>query len=259
MSRQQIGVDRFKTHLAVARADVDRSSSTRRGRIDIETGASTSARGGPVVAVGLLTTLTLVLLQALTQAINFGFFDLRIKALDCDNHFSVFGIASLAAELAAGAAIAWRGGRSESRPWVCRPLGALVAGLVVLRALTTFNAAVLAAPLTCVLVLVFWLTWRDAPLPRATVWSALVLMTISLLLHKVGLAADSSPASDYTWAYQITGIVKHGCEFGGWMLLVTGVLAGDGGHRDPVGATTGIPSPNAAPRASEDARRAGRC
>lgn len=227
MSRQQIGVDRFKTHLAVARADVDRSSSTRRrGRIDIETGASTAARGAPVVAVGLLTTLTLVLLQALTQAINFGFFDLRIKALDCDNHFSVFGIASLAAELAAGAAIAWRGGRSESRPWVCRPLGALVAGLVVLRALTTFNAAVLAAPLACVLVLVFWLTWRDAPLPRATVWSALVLMTISLLLHKVGLAADASTASDYTWAYQVTGMVKHGCELAGWTLLATGILAG---------------------------------
>ena len=51
-------------------------------------------------------------------------------------------------------------------------------------------------------------------------------MVVSLLLHKVGLAADSSTASDYTWAYQITGIVKHGAELAGWMLLATGIVAG---------------------------------
>ena len=51
-------------------------------------------------------------------------------------------------------------------------------------------------------------------------------MATSLLLHKVGLAADASTASDYTWAYQITSMVKHGAELAGWMLLATGIAAG---------------------------------
>lgn len=57
-------------------------------------------------------------------------------------------------------------------------------------------------------------------------WAGLVLMATSLLLHKVGLAADSSTASDYTWAYQITSMVKHGAELAGWTLLATGIAAG---------------------------------
>ena len=63
------------------------------------------------------------------------------------------------------------------------------------------------------------LTWRDSGAARAVVWAGLILMVTSLLLHKVGLAADSSTASDYTWAYQITGMVKHGAELAGWMLI----------------------------------------
>ena len=105
-------------------------------------------------------------------------------------------------------------------------LGALVAGLVVLRALTTFNATALAAPLACVFWLICWLTWRDPGASRTVVWTGLILMMASLLLHKVGLAADSSTASDYTWAYQILTVVKHGCELAGWGLVATGIIAG---------------------------------
>ena len=47
-----------------------------------------------------------------------------------------------------------------------------------------------------------------------------------MLLHKVGLAADASTASDYTWPYQITSMVKHGAELAGWMLLATAIAAG---------------------------------
>ena len=98
--------------------------------------------------------------------------------------------------------------------------------LIFIRGLTTFNATVLAVPLACVFVLLCWLTWRDLGSARVVVWSGLVLLTASLLLHKVGLAADSSTASDYTWAYQITGMLKHGAELAGWMLLATGIVAG---------------------------------
>jgi hypothetical protein len=97
--------------------------------------------------------------------------------------------------------------------------------------LATFNATALALPLVCVFGLLCWLTWRDPGTVRVIVWAGLILMATSLLLHKVGLAADASTASDFTWAYQITGIVKHGAELAGWMLLATGIVAAVEGRR----------------------------
>ena len=185
-----------------------------------------AARMRRVVAVGLLVTIALVALQAAAQAIDFSVFNLRIWALNSDKHQSVFGLASLLAQLAVAAASVWRGYRVERHRRVWFAVGALVGALIFIRGLTTFNAAVLAVPLACVFLLLCWLTWRDLGSARVVVWSGLVLLTASLLLHKVGLAADSSTASDYTWAYQITGMLKHGAELAGWMLLTTGIVAG---------------------------------
>lgn len=179
-----------------------------------------------VVAVGLLVTIALVALQGAGQAIDFSVFDLRIWALNCDKHYSVFGLASLLAQLAVAAACVWRGHSVESHRRAWFGLGGLVGILILIRGLTTFNAALLAVPLAFVFVQLCWLTWRDPGSVRVVVWSALILLAASLMLHKVGLAADSSSASDYTWAYQITGIIKHGAELAGWMLLTTGIVAG---------------------------------
>ncbi|MFZ0042526.1 MAG: hypothetical protein WAK93_14535 [Solirubrobacteraceae bacterium] len=178
------------------------------------------------IVAGLLVTVAIVVLQAASQVVDFSVFNLRLRALNSDKHYSLFGIASLLAQAAVAAASGWRGIRVNRRRWAWFALGALVAALVLVRGLTTFNAAVLAVPLACVLLLLCWLTWRDPRPARAVVWAGLILMVTSLALHKVGLAADSSTASDYTWAYQITGIVKHGAELAGWMLLATGIIAG---------------------------------
>lgn len=168
----------------------------------------------------------MVALHAITQAIDFGVFNLRLQALNADYHLSVFGVASLLAQAAAAAAMGWRGSRAERHRWAWFTLGALVAGLIVVRASTHFNATALAVPLACVFCLLCWLTWRDPVAARVVVWAGLILLVTSLLLHKVGIAADSSPASDYTWKYQIIDIVKHGAELAGWMLLATGIVAG---------------------------------
>jgi hypothetical protein len=178
------------------------------------------------IVVGLLVTFTLVALQAVSQLIDFSVFNLRLRAFNSDKHDSVFGLASLLAQMAVAAASVWRGRRVERHRRAWFALGALVTGLVLVRGLTAFNAAVVAAPLACVFWLVCWLTWRDRGAVRAVVWAGLILMVISLVLHKVGLAADASNASDYTWAYQLTGVVKHGCELAGWMLVATGIAAG---------------------------------
>ncbi len=193
-----------------------------------------------VIVVGLLVTLAIVVLQAASQVIDFSVFNLRIRALNSDKHDSLFGLASLLAQAAVAAACLWRSRRVERHRSAWFGLGALVGVLVLVRGLTSFNATVLALPLACVFALVCWLTWRDAGVARFVVWAGLILMATSLLLHKVGLAADTSTASDYTWAYQITGMLKHGAELAGWMLLATGIIAGlegrpAGSHANPLG------------------------
>ena len=179
-----------------------------------------------VIVVGLLATIALVTLQAMSQVIDFGVFNLRIRALNSDKHDSLFGLVSLLAQMGVAAASVWRGNRVDGRRRWWFALGALIGVLVIVRGLTTFNAKALALPLACVFLLVCWLTWRDPRPARAVVWAGLILMATSLLLHKVGLSADDSTASDYTWAYQITSMVKHGAELAGWMLLATGIAAG---------------------------------
>lgn len=193
-----------------------------------------------VIVAGLLLMAAMVALQAVTQAIDFSVFHLRIRAFNSDKHDSVFGVASLLAQMAVAAASGWRSSRVERHRGAWLALGALVAGLVLVRGLTHFNAAALAVPLACVFCLVCWLTWRDPAGARAIVWAGIIVLATSLLLHKVGLAADSSTASDYTWAYQITGMVKHGAELAGWMLLATGIAAGIERRRASEVTTDGI-------------------
>lgn len=179
-----------------------------------------------IIVGGVLLTVVMVALLAAGQAIDFGVYNLSIRALNADKHASVFGLASLLAQTVVAVVSVWRGSRVERARWAWFTLGALLAGLVVFRGLTTFNATALALPLLGVLGLVCWLTWSDRAAGRALIWAGLVFMATSLVLHKVGLAADSSLASDYTWAYQIEGIVKHGSELAGWMLLAIGIVAG---------------------------------
>ncbi len=179
-----------------------------------------------VVVAGLILTIGLVVLQAATQAIDFGFFNLRIWALNCDKRYSIFGVGSLFAQLAVALASVWRGRSIEQHRRAWFGLGALVGVLILIRGLTSFNAKVLALPLAFVFLLLLLLTWRDPGSARAVVWSGLVLLAASLLLHKVGLGADDSTASDFTWAYQITSMIKHGAELAGWSLVATGIVAG---------------------------------
>lgn len=184
---------------------------------------------------GILAAVVMVALHAVSQVIDFKFLNLS-RALNADKRDSVFGLASLFAQVAVAAASVWRGRVTERHRSAWLALGALVAALVLVRGLTSFNAAALAVPLVCVFGLLCWLTWRDRRVVRTVVWAGFVLMAASLLLHKVGLAADASTASDFTWAYQITGIVKHGAELAGWMLLATAVVAGAVGQEAPAAA-----------------------
>jgi hypothetical protein len=159
-------------------------------------------------------------------------------AFNADKHYSVFGLVSLLAQFAVAAASARRARVASQHPFAWYVLAALAAILVIIRGLTTFNASVVALPLAAVFALLMWLTWRDGR-TRVLIWAGLALLIVSLLLHKVGLAADDSLASDFTWEYQITGMVKHGAELGGWLLVVTGLVAGMMAGRIPVTSSDG--------------------
>lgn len=178
-----------------------------------------------MILIGLAVTMTIVTLLAAAQAIDFGFFDLRLHWLDADYRLSVFGVASILAQVSAGTVSAWRSRRSDRHRLAWLILAALIASLVAMRALTAYSASELAGPLVCVFALICWLTWADSPPSRLVSWAGLGVLAISLLLHQVGADADAVFASNYTWHYQILGIVKHGAELAGWTLLAVAILA----------------------------------
>jgi len=191
-------------------------------------------RSTQVMTVGLLLTVAVVFAQTASQWIDFHFFDLRLRVLDSDHHASVFGALSILAEAAAAAAIGLRAVSGRRLPWLL--IAALLLVLTVPRALVRYEPAfalydvpILVAPLTATFVVLCALTFRDARRLRLLVWGSLTLLTCSFALHAIGPQADAAGSTaslaTYTWAYQGTGMLKHGAELAGWMLLATGMVA----------------------------------
>lgn len=196
-----------------------------------------------VVTVGLVVAVAMSALLATAQAVDFGAFNLQLSWLNADHRLSVFAVASLLAQAATAAACFAQWHLAVHRRGAWFALGALVGALVLLRGLASFNAAVLALPLMFVFALLSVLTWSNGT-ARRVVWAALLLLALSLVLHKVGPDADSSTASDYTWSYQVFGIIKHGAELAGWILAATGVVASGAA---PASANAAVTSPERAP------------
>jgi hypothetical protein len=176
------------------------------------------------MAIGVLVTLATVVAQTLSQSIDYGLFDLRLRVLDSNHHRSIFGAASLLAQAATIAAIAARcvwGSRRGG--WLL--VAALVGVLLILRITYGFDALLL-LPLAAVIVVLFWrLTSDDPARTRALVWGALLLLGFSFVLHALVPKVDSVSLAGNTWAFQITAMLKHSAELAGWMLLATGVAA----------------------------------
>jgi hypothetical protein len=204
-----------------------------RPAVHTRAGATWVARSTQIITGGLVLTGMVVLAQTITQWIDFRFFDLRIRILDSGHHASVFGAASLLAQAMAAAAMGLCAVLSRRRRhWLC--VAGLVGVLAAVRALMRYEPAfvryeipILVAPLAVIVALLLYLTFAETKLIRWAVWGALFLLGCSFALHGIGIQADGNNARLVwrTWAYQATGMVKHGAELAGWMLLATGMAA----------------------------------
>lgn len=199
----------------------------------VRDGPRSMSRSTQVMVAGLLLTAVVVSAQIASQLVDFHFFHLRLRVLDSDHHGSIFGVISLLAQGVAAAAIGVRAASSRRLSGLL--VAAVVGVLTVPRALMKYVPAfghydvpILVVPLAVVFVVLCALTLRDARRARFMVWGALGLLACSFALHTVGLQADDGTrtyVAAYTWAYQITGVLKHGAELAGWMLLATGMGA----------------------------------
>ena len=169
-------------------------------------------------------TLATVVAQTLSQSIDLGLFNLRLRVLDSNHHRSIFGVASLLAQAATVAAIAARcvwGTRRQG--WLL--LAALVGVLLVLRITHAYDALLLLPLAAVIVVLLGRLTSDDPPCTRALVWGALLLLGFSFVLHAAIPTVDSVSPAGNTWDFQIKAMLKHSAELAGWMLLATGIAA----------------------------------
>ena len=186
-----------------------------------------------VMTAGILLTAAVVFAQTAGQLIDFRFFDLRLRVLDSEHHASVFGALSILVEAGAAAAIGLRAVSTRRLVWlaVAAPVGVLTVPRALMRyeaAFERYEVAILLAPLTVVFLVLCALTFHDARRVRFMVWGALVLLVCSFTLHAVGPQADAAGnkahLAEYTWAYQLTGMLKHSAELAGWMVLATAMM-----------------------------------
>jgi hypothetical protein len=179
-----------------------------------------------VIVVGASVAVAAALALVVSQIIDFTVFDLRIRALDSDTHRSIFGVLSLLAQAGTVFAVAMRCVSPSRRAgWVA--VGALIAGLLPVRALLPEQPLAFALPVTVAFVLLWWLTMADYPAARTVLRVGLFLLAFSFVVHVVGPRIIDHLGYGYgTWPYEVKGMTKHSTELVGWILLSTGVLAG---------------------------------
>jgi hypothetical protein len=183
------------------------------------------ARVESFVTAGLLLTLLVVVAQVTTQLIDFGVYDLRLGALDSNRHASVFGVASLLAQgSAAVAAAALSSSQPNGRYWAL--LALLIGGLLAVRVSTSFSTTPL-LPFVGVIFVALWYLSAELPARAArTIRLGLYLLVFSFAVHVFGPKVVSALGDgSSSWPYQLKGVLKHGTELAGWMLVTIGIAS----------------------------------
>jgi hypothetical protein len=171
-----------------------------------------------------------VVAQTAAQLIDFDIYHLRIGALSSEQHASVFGVASICANGLAAVAAAAAGRTAGPRSsWAL--VSALIAIVMVLRIGNVGDGDpkryVLLLPLVGVILVLLWrLTSREPAGARTEARAGIGLLVFSYVVHVFGprIVADLGYGTG-GWVYQVRGILKHGGELAGWILVATGLAA----------------------------------
>jgi hypothetical protein len=184
------------------------------------------AAPGPLLTRGTALTVALAAAAVVTHLVNFGAFDLHIRALNTNTHASIFGVISLLALAAAFAAAAVTAARSPDQ----RVRGSILAGalgiLLALRVVHPPDVVLLALPsIAAAFILLWW--WRAADgHARRVLRAGCLLLAASLVFRKLGYDAVTSLGYGVdTWAYQVRDALRHALELAGWLLVATALLA----------------------------------
>jgi hypothetical protein len=172
----------------------------------------------------LIVAALALALETSTHLIDFGVYDLRIRALDSEDRWSYSHVIAAIA-YAAGAVLCATGARRAVRR---RPAWATASALFAFLLVDNVGRlhehvapwALLYAPVLLALFVSLVAIARGTPV-ASLVYTALGLLFASLAIHAlgpsvVGLAGWGPNA----WGYQIKVALKEGSELAGWVLLV---------------------------------------
>jgi hypothetical protein len=188
---------------------------------------------------GVVAIVVIVAAGTAAQLIDFGFYHLRIGALNSATDGGVFGVVG-DLSLAAAALVAWLVlVRTRDRGLTTIVLPPLLSFLAVDKVLhlhdriphwLVFYLPLLAATF----VALASVAWAMPARSRRLVGTALILLAASFLVHQYAERVLLAHGASVTgWAFQVKAVVKHGAEVGGWLLVALGLSIGIAGHQRP--------------------------
>lgn len=167
------------------------------------------------------TAGALAVANAVAQAVDFGFFDLRYQALNSNTHASLFGAVSiLACALAVAAACLAVGTPKDSRKVI---LAFLLGSMLLLRVWQPPHVLVLALPLAAVVLVLLWQQGENGA--QGTIRAGCLLLVASYAIHASETSAVGFVLNPDSWSYQIRCVLKHDAEIAGWVLIAGGLLS----------------------------------
>jgi hypothetical protein len=187
-----------------------------------------------LIVAGIVTTGVIVLAGTAAQLIDYGLLGNRVAALDSATDGGIFGVVGDAA-LALAAAAAWTA-LIRMRP--------VTAATVALPPLLTFLAIdkifrfhdhishwiVYYLPvLGAAFVAAVFIARRLPSRCFRIIMIALAMLAGAFLINRSGdWILRAAGGYDNGWMWQVKGVVKHGLEVAGWLLMALGLFAGVG-------------------------------
>ena len=200
---------------------------------------------------GLYAALAAAALVMATQLLDFGAWNLRVRALDASYEWSWSHVASTTCIATgtvlcvAGAARAGGGGRRRAWRAAAILMAVLLADNVTRLHEHVPHWPVVYAPLVVGLGVAMAAVAAGRPGARL-VHAAVALLCLSLVIHVAGPRAVSALGwSPTSLAFQVKVALKEGTELAGWVLLLTGLA-----RLVPVGVRRPRPAPEPEPARS---------